>query len=146
MGRKASRTIYKLDFTDTPYGVTDVDGDPLEVSMTGLSVAEQLESLELEEQFRAAADNLAQVKPVLHRMIGMIAEHLVRWNLEDDAGNQIPPTPEALQDCDPLLFFDIVRAYRTAVMGVGKDSPSRSSGGEPALEASLPMEPLSENP
>lgn len=145
MGRKAPRNIYKLDFSDTPYGKADEDGDPLEVSMTGLSIGEALDSAELEELFRDGT-GAEQVKAV-RGVVDQIARHLVSWNLEDDDGNHLSETSSALYGQDPLFLFDIVKAYRTAVLDVPGKSGSISPGGGPSeAELSLPAEPLSPSP
>lgn len=145
MGRKAPKNIYKLDFSDTPYGKSDEDGDPLEVSMTGLSVGEALDSAEMEELFRDGA-GVEQVKAV-RGIVDQLASHLVSWNLEDGDGNHISETASALYAQDPLFLFDIVKAYRTAVLDVpGKSGSTSPAGGPSEVELSLPTELLSASP
>jgi hypothetical protein len=146
MGRKAPRNVYKLDFSDTPYGKADEDGDPLEVSMTGLSMGEALDSAELEAMFRDGATE-DQVKAV-RGIVDQLAKHLVSWNLEDpDNGDPVSPGPSSLYAQDPLFLFDIVKAYRTAVLDVpGKSGTTSPAGARSEVELSLPMEPLSSSP
>src|SRR5262249_35746123 len=80
-------------------------------------------------------------------VVDQLGKHLVAWNLEDEDGNHISETPGALYQQDPLFLFDIVKAYRTAVMSVPGKSDTTSPGGGPSeLELSLPMEPSSSSP
>lgn len=74
---------------------------------------------------------------------------LVDWNLEDSlSGDPIPLTRAGLlgPGCDPPLLWAIAAAITSAVASVRAPLPATSSGGDPSLEASMPMETLSPSP
>ena len=69
---------------------------------------------------------------------------LVSWNLEDeDSGDPVPCTPDAFLEQDLALVMAVISAYGEHVAGVAAPLDSGSPSGEPSLEASIPMEPLS---
>lgn len=147
MGRKAPRKIYTLDFSDTPYGHADEDGDPLEVKMSGLNMRETLDTLDLEGLFKSAGEDQHAAGQIVESLVDMLGKHLLEWNLEDpDNGDPVSATKASLMAQDPTFLFDLIAAYRTAVLSAGKRQSPPSNGGAPVLEASLPMEPLSQNP
>ncbi|MER6235959.1 hypothetical protein ABT185_07765 [Streptomyces clavifer] len=71
---------------------------------------------------------------------------LISWNLEDeDTGIPVPVTPEAVMAQDQDLMFALATAWVDALKGVPAPLETSSTDGQPSLEASLPMEPLSES-
>lgn len=76
-------------------------------------------------------------------MLGYFAEGLVSWNYEDDNDQPIPATREELLKVDQEMGVAIVDAWMTAVTGVSAPLGESSPGGDPSVEALLPMEPLS---
>ncbi|MFJ4837180.1 hypothetical protein [Streptomyces sp. NPDC088746] len=72
---------------------------------------------------------------------------LISWNLEDEeTGAPVPVTPEAVMAQDQDLMIALAAAWMDGLAGgiKGPLEPS-STDGQPSLEASLPMEPLSES-
>lgn len=108
----------------------------LEVTLRSLTLGEWLEISGIGEVDSAAVD--AQ----LHRF----AESLISWNLEDeDTGAPIPTTPEAVYAQDRDLILALATAWMDAIAGVADPLDPSSTDGQPSLEASLPMAPLSES-
>ncbi|WP_069625326.1 hypothetical protein [Streptomyces niveus] len=69
---------------------------------------------------------------------------LISWNLlDEDTGEPIPPTQEAVYEQDQDLMLALATAWADGLAGVSAPLESGSTDGQPSLEASLPMEPLS---
>lgn len=75
----------------------------------------------------------------------MFADGLVSWNYLDDNDQPIPATYEQLLKCDDEMAFGIVDAWMDRVTGVDAPLDVSSNAGDRSVEASLQMEPLSEN-
>ena len=114
----------------------------LEVTTKGLSIA----------RYRKMTSLAGQMKPgdpdsqatAAEQLCAEFAKCLTAWNLEDE-GAPVPATAEGIADQDMDFMLGLVMAWMDTVAGVGADTPlpEPSSGGDRALEASLPMEPLS---
>ena len=124
MGYKRKRQVYKLDFTGTDY-------EGLEVQVSGLTTGEYLD---LATQAAAGEE-----KEGTERMLKMLAEHLVAWNLEDDEG-PIPLTFDGIKTNDITLNLMIINAWTSALGDVPDPLQKNSPSGEPSLVASIPME------
>lgn len=72
-----------------------------------------------------------------------MGDKLISWNLEDDNGQPVPATPEAVLGQDKDLMVTILEAWLEALNGVAAPLEQSSPAGEPSLEASIPMETLS---
>lgn len=71
---------------------------------------------------------------------------LVSWNLEDeDTGEPVPATPEAAMAQDQDLMIALAKGWTDGLRGIPTPLEQSSTDGPPSLEASLPMEPLSES-
>lgn len=71
---------------------------------------------------------------------------LISWNLEDEeTGEPVPATPEAAMAQDQDLMIALAAAWLDGLKGVSAPLEPSSTDGQPSLEASLPMEPLSES-
>jgi hypothetical protein len=72
-------------------------------------------------------------------------EHLISWNLEDEAGQPVPTTLDAVKQLDHDLVAALNNAWIATLIGVHKDDPlpDSSLSGEPSLVESVPMEALS---
>lgn len=71
---------------------------------------------------------------------------LISWNLEDeDTQEPVPVTPEAVMAQDQDLMIALATAWLDALRGLPAPLEQSSTDGPPSLEASLPMEPLSES-
>ncbi|WP_405676800.1 hypothetical protein OG292_19355 [Streptomyces sp. NBC_01511] len=85
-------------------------------------------------------------KSMLSDQLKEMAGALISWNLlDEDTGEPIPPTPEAVYAQDQDLMLALAAAWADGLAGVSAPLESSSSDGGPSLEASLPMEPLSES-
>jgi hypothetical protein len=82
---------------------------------------------------------------VAHQLRGM-SDKLIAWNLEDEQGNPIPATADAVIGQDFDLMSTILAAWLDALRG-GVSAPleQTSPDGEPSLEASIPMAVPSES-
>lgn len=76
--------------------------------------------------------------------VAMFASHIVDWNLEDrDTGEPVPTTLAGILEQDEDFVMEIIGAWTAAATGVSPPLAPSSTGGEPSLEASMPMVPLS---
>lgn len=74
-------------------------------------------------------------------IVGMLAEHVVEWNLEDEKGEPLPITADAiLNDLEESVVAAIVREWFKAAVGVTAPLDGPSTSGEQFPEASIPME------
>lgn len=139
------------------------DNDPqmagVEVVMRGLSIRQLLKAQRLTRSgVLQRTDDGAVDEAAVERVFQLIADNLVRWNLEeddteDDDGNVVPgaPVPTTLDgvlslELDPAV--DILTQWLEGIAGVRDDDPlsASSSDGEPSVELSMPMESLSASP
>lgn len=78
---------------------------------------------------------------VLDNMVELIGKGLVSWNLEEEDGTPIEPTPEEVDELDFDLLKLILDEWLDVVSGpgedLGKDSPSgeKFPGLPPTMEA-----------
>lgn len=72
-------------------------------------------------------------------------DHLISWNLEDDNGQPLPTTMDAVKQCDKDLIAALNNAWVQSLIGVhaADPLPESSPSGEPSLVESVPMEALS---
>lgn len=135
---KPKNKRYRLLFGD------DTGHPGLEVTMRGMSAKEYLRIMrhmvglnitEMTNESVAAAETV----------IGLMADYVTEWNLEDDDGKPVPPTAESLLDQDLDLVLAVLTQWTTAIGGVAPPLPSSSNGGGSYPEASIPMVPLSPN-
>lgn len=128
MGYRPPRKIYQLDFTGTDY-------EGLAVKMRGLTVGEELEL----DALRAQEGSDRQV-------FELMAGLLVEWNVDDEQGQPVPATFDGVCTQDAAMVMAILIALQAATSGVSAPLPQSSPSGEPSLEVSIPMEPLSPSP
>jgi hypothetical protein len=115
----------------------------LEVTTTGMSIARYRKMTGLSAQMKPG-DTDSQVA-VAEQLCDEFARCLTAWNLEEDDGTPVPATRDGIAGQDMDFVLGLISSWTTAVAGVGADTPlpGNSSDGDRALEASLPMEPLS---
>ncbi|MGW4670073.1 hypothetical protein [Streptomyces sp. NPDC004324] len=79
--------------------------------------------------------------------IAKFVDHLVSWNLEDEQGQALPLTMDAVKGIDKDLIRDLNNAWVQALIGVhdADPLPQSSPSGEQSLVESVPMEALSES-
>lgn len=141
MGFKPPRKVYRLLFADE-----DMAG--LEVRARSMRLGQMMELLDLMEL--ADRPLTAEDKPKVHQLFATFAKALVSWNVEDDeedGGQPVPATLDGLYSQEQGFVIAIIKAWTEAVAAVPPPLPQPSSGGVPsALEASIPMAPLSPSP
>lgn len=128
MGYTPKRKTFHLDFAGT-------DFEGLTVSVRGLNTGQYLDLWEAKTEAEAGGET--------GRVLYLLAEQLLAWNIEDDLGQPVLPTLDGIKSQDLELNLAIVNAWTTAMAGVPAPLEPSSSDGGPSLEASLPMEPLS---
>jgi hypothetical protein len=72
-----------------------------------------------------------------------MADKLVSWNLEDEGGRPVPTTLEAVMDQDRELMIAVLNAWLDGLTAVSAPLEASSTGGEPSLVESIPMDTLS---
>src|SRR5215472_15455339 len=87
----------------------------------------------------------AQEEGLHEQLTSMLAEKLVGWNVEDEDGTAIPPTLDGIRSMDIDFNNTVIKAWTNAVIGVKAPLPQPSNDGQPSVEASIPMETLSES-
>lgn len=127
MGYKRNPKVYHLKF--------EGEYDGLEVMIRSLSMGQLIKA-----RSGDSGDNNGTAE-----LVELFAERLVSWNLEDEGGQPVPPTLEAIKGEDNDLIFAIINQWTDAVSGVKAPLPESSPAGEPSQEALIPMEPLSES-
>jgi hypothetical protein len=127
MGYRPKRKIYNLDFTGTEY-------DGLKVTVRGVSTGQALD-------IDTARDDGSDEG--MRRMLELLAEQLIDWNVEDEAGEPVPATLEGIRAQEIGLNLAVINAWQTAMAGVPDPLESGSTSGDSSLVASIPTETLS---
>ncbi len=83
-------------------------------------------------------------------MLAPVAEHLIEWNLEQneddpEPGAPIPATMEGLLWLGLSEALELMSSWMDSVASVPLPLDRLSKGGKQHLEASIPMEPLSQS-
>lgn len=108
-----------------------------EVTLRALNLGEFLDLMQLNPD--------SAVRNIGDQLI-IMGDKLVSWNLEDpDTGEPVPVTRDAVLQQDKDLMIAVLNAWADVLRGVSDPLPETSSGGEPSLEASLPMAPQSQS-
>src|SRR4249920_2824864 len=77
------------------------------------------------------------------KLFESFAKHLISCNLEDEDGQPIPTTLEAIEDYPDVDFITtMATAWMNAVVSVDDELGKGSPSGNTFPEGSLPMEPL----
>lgn len=141
VGYRRPRKIHQLTFDQS-----DGELEGLEVTLYSLSVGQLLDMTRTADQADRSVEDM-------EKFFNDFAAALVSWNLEDgaidDDGVSLQPVPatlEGVRSCDLGFVIRISNAWMEAVAGVPAPLPVPSSGGQPSLEGSLPMEPLPPSP
>lgn len=72
-----------------------------------------------------------------------MGDRLISWNLEDEQGQPVPATVEAVLGQDKDLMVSILEAWLDVLNGVPAPLDQTSPAGEPSPVESIPMETLS---
>lgn len=78
-------------------------------------------------------------------LAGQLVTALIDWNLEDENEVPVELTARNLADVDYKMLFAISDALLGASSGVSRPLPQPSSDTDTSVEASIPMETLSES-
>lgn len=135
MGFVPKRKVYNLVFTDP-----DMHG--LEVKMRGLNTGQWMDLVTRKE---AVEEDNEDAQAVIE-LFTLMAEQMVSWNVTDEDGTPVPATLDGIRQQDLPFNMAIIEAWQTAAAGVSAPLDSGSPSGEPSLEASIPMDTLSESP
>lgn len=142
MGYTRNR-VYKLVFTDP-----EMEG--LEVRARSVKLKQMLRMMHLTGKDQRSTDQVEE-------MLEIFGKALVSWNLEDDvldddtgeptgAKVPVPANHQGLDEQDFDFVFEIILAWMEAVMSVAGPLGKRLNSGAQSLEASIPMETLSQSP
>lgn len=99
----------------------------------------------MEELDKDGAEFTPEDMRKISEVFDVFAQALIKWNMEDLDDKPIPATREGIGQVDLELMLAIAMAWLQTIFGVSEDLGKDSSSGEPSLEASLPMEPLSQS-
>jgi len=130
------RSTLKLVFEDPQFEGFEVKSRRLSIdalfTIADLRAVDWTDTKAAREAFTALTTELATV--------------LTGWNLEDADGNPVPLTADTLGAQDYALILAISGALMEGSSGVSRPLSPPSNGGEPSVEASIPMETLSGSP
>lgn len=131
------RKTYRLVFEDP-------DFEGLEVRTRGGSIDHLVQMTALTTSGAELVRPDGQAKR--DELYQLLAGRLLDWNLEDDQGQPVPVTVEALRQQDWVLVLEVAKAWMRAAAGVSRPLEPGSPGGQPSLEESIPMETSSMSP
>lgn len=134
------RKVYELRF-----GPAELEGLVVRMRPCDIDTMLEVRTLLLPDRVvpreQAAAEML--------RAVEIVAQHLVDWNLENEAqdGTQtpVPATDDGVRAQDRALLAEILGAWQDAVEGVAAPLPQPSPSGGTSVVESIPMEILSES-
>lgn len=130
-GYKRNPKIYKLVFGD------DTDYAGLEVQVKTITMGQLLAM----RSGKTGDDD----KDNIRVSVELLAERIVSWNLEDETGQPVPTTLDAMLEEDDDFIFAIINRWTDAVSGVKAPLQQSSPSGEPSPVELVPMEALSES-
>jgi len=127
------KKVLNLTFADPQYA-------ELEVAVRRPTIDQVIAMSERRDLIREAAETseLALIEPLAELFCSL----LVGWNLEND-GEPVPHDAKALLAQDFDVTQTILKAWEDNAITVSAPLEQGSSGGEPSLAASIPMETLS---
>ena len=123
MGFRLNRT-YALRWDEG----TDLAG--LEIDMRSTSVA----TLNEIKALRVGQDE--------ERLGALLADHVKRWNLEDEDGETLPISAESLYQQEAPVLAEIAKQWYLAAAGVSTPLALESTSSATSAEESIPMETL----
>jgi hypothetical protein len=126
MGFCPEATVYVLEFEGT-----ELAG--LTAKMAGLTVAEYGQLIRL-VSVSGSDEGAAEAND---KIIEMVAESLISWNMEDKKGNPVPPTLDGVQSQESRHILRLFTAWYKAMNEIGDDLEKGSSSGGTTLEESL---------
>lgn len=136
MGYKRAR-LYKLVFADPEF-------EGLEIRVKPSSIHTMLEAFRYQTLRSMSPQQAIEQLP---QLCDLMASRIVDWNLEHPDSDEVMPVSGAsLMEQDLAFVRAVLDAWLETVVQVPAPLDRRSSDGEPSLEQSIPMEPLSASP
>lgn len=135
MGYKVQSTIFRLKFADEKY-----EGLEVRIKSPNMGVFLDITSMSSLDITKVTPENIEAT----NKVFGLFADSVLDWNLEDDAG-PIPHSVKGLRQLDVDFVMDMIQAWVEALQGASPGLPQPSGDGQPSLEASIPMEELSQS-
>jgi hypothetical protein len=89
-------------------------------------------------------DDKAKTLGLISEACQVLADAIVEWNYEDDAGQPVEPTKDNLAALDFDFLVDVAVGLRRTVTEPDAETGKDFGSSVTSLEASLPMVPLSE--
>lgn len=136
MGFTPKRTILKLQFEDPAYA-----GLEIKIRALGLGVG-----LEIADEGQRLREGGAAALPGVRKLISTFVGQVAEWNIEGEDGAPIPITEEGFAALELDFAVDILMAWYEYQIGISANLGKASTSGAPSVEASMPMESLSESP
>lgn len=134
MGFNVESDIYKLVFVEPEFEGLVIRARSIPIrDLVKISAASNLKITPL-----LSNDEWEQIRELAR----IFADALVDWNLEVN-GEPVPTTVDGLLSLPLRMFWKIQGAWWLAIAGVSAPLDDASSGGDPSLEESMPMETLS---
>ncbi len=125
MGVRLQRT-YALRW-DVGHHLAEVE---IDIRSTTIATLQQLRALRLHD-----ADDVTT-------LAALLAEHITRWNLDDEDGQTLPVSTESLLSLESAVLQSIGKQWYLAAAGITAPLDERSTSGDTSPEESLPMETL----
>lgn len=142
-GYTVKKTIFRLKFADEEFAGCQVRVRASSVAEL-IALSSEITDLRLDGSW---SNDMSQHVELL---METFAEKLVDWNLEEEneedpegEGTPIPATLAGLHGLEISVVVRLLASWLTGSAGVAPDLSEGSESGEPSLEASIPMEPLS---
>ena len=129
----AKRKGYRKEPTEYILNFEAPEFNGLEIRARSVSLRELFELQELQEK---SATDVTSAREVIMKMASVITG----WNIEDDDGNPIPATYDALAEYEMAFVMAIFNAWMQSMSTVPKPQDGNSSGTATSLELSLPMD------
>ena len=142
MGYKPHRTLYELTFEDPDFA-------GLEVVTKRISVDGLMGFISMFEEFQETDRAKLTEAEVVGKLTGIFARFvkvLVRWNVEDDDDQPVPPTVEGLQSLDIDFVMAVIESWITGMVQAPPPLPGTSPSGGTSPEALLATASKSRSP
>jgi len=137
VGFNVEPTAYRLRFKDPAY-------EGLEVTARELSTGELWEYMAAEKTATDGTQSSEARAAARQCMLQMLADALVSWNAEV-RGAPVPMTVEGLLSLGHSFNSRVADAWTDALVGISAPLPQTSTAGDPSVEASIPMDTLSQS-
>ena len=126
MGYTPTRTLYKLDFSETEHA-------GLEVTTRSMSIDGLLKIAGLVESADTDAPDGSEMADLFRRFAAV----LVSWNVEDDDGRPVAAGFDGLMSQDVPFVLSVITQWIVAMSQAPRPLPASSPPGEPTPEESL---------